>query len=300
MEEIMLDTRTSTKLACCIALVLGATTLAAQQSSTSSGRKRGDLDQIRKVSTLIGTEVMNTSNSKIAVVRDLAFSPEGAILYVILGYGGVAGVGETYTAAPFDSLGVNHDNGKWAVNLDMTSEDLKKAPAMKSENCRELTDAQWIARVAQFFRPRAGSQEDPRQSDRPAQQERRAVERVLLAKQISGAKFKNNQLEDMGKVEHLLLDRRYQVVFAIIGRGGVLGIGQSYIPVPWSKLGFNFDRDARAIAVIIDASKDQLDKAPLVKGDNYATLLAPGFGEQVRHYFGVNQDKQAGDDAKGG
>ena len=60
----MLDTRTSTKLACCIALVFGATTLAAQQSSTSSGRERGDLDQIRKVSTLIGTEVMNTSISR--------------------------------------------------------------------------------------------------------------------------------------------------------------------------------------------------------------------------------------------
>jgi hypothetical protein len=287
MEEIMLDTRTSMKLACCIALVLGATTLVAQQSSsTSSGRERGDLDRIRKVSTLIGTEVMNTSNSKIAVVRDLALSPDGAVLYVILGYGGVAGVGETYTAAPFDSLGFNQVNGKWAVNLDMTSEDLKKAPAMKSENCRELTDAQWIARVAQFFRPRAGSQVDSRQGDRPAQQERRAVERVLLAKQISGAKFKNNQLEDMGKVENLLLDRRYQAVFAIIGRGGVLGIGQSNIPVPWSKLGFSFDRDARANAVIIEASKDQLDKAPLVKGDNYATLLAPGFAEQVRQHFG--------------
>ena len=38
-----------------------------------------------------------------------------------------------------------------------------------------------------------------------------------------------------------------RAVFAIIRQGGVLGIGESFIPVPWSKLGFNVHRDANAV-----------------------------------------------------
>ena len=269
----MLNARTFTKLGCSIAVVLCTTALTAQQSTTSPREERGDLDAIRKVSTLIGTDVMNSSSSKIAVLRDLAFSPDGAALYVVLGCGGIAGVGETYTAAPLDALGIHNDNGKWAVDLNMTAEDLKKAPAMKSENCRELTDAQWIARCNQFFRARAASQGTAQAGERRSRPEPQEVQRVLLATKVRSAKLKNNQNVDLGKVEDLLLDRNYRVVFAIIGQGGVLGVGEHYIPVPWSTLSLSINRDANAVAAMINASKDQLEKAPLVKGDSYATLL---------------------------
>lgn len=285
----MLDTRTFKKFVCCIAVLLTATTVVAQQDTTSRRREPGDLDAIRKVSTLVGTDVMNSPNSKIAVVRDLVLSPDGTVLYAVLGWGGLAGVAETYTAAPFDALGVRNDDGKWAVNLDMTAEDLKKAPAMQSENCRELMDTQWVARIDQFFRPHAGAQENAQTSDHPVRRERQAVQRVLLATKIRSAKVKNGQNVDMGTVEELLLDRNYRAVFAIVGQGGVLGIGENFIPVPWSKLAFTVNREGNGISAMIDATKDQLEKAPLVKGSNYATLLAPGFAEAVRRYFGVKQ-----------
>ena len=172
----MLGIRTVSKLVCCIAAISSPTTCMAQQVATSPPRQRGDLDAIRKVSTLIGTEVMNSSNARIATVRDLAFAPDGGVCFVILGYGGVAGVGETYTAAPLDATFVRQDNGKWAVDLDMPAEDLKKAPAMQSENCRELTDTKWVALVDQFFRPPTAGERNPeerahlraRASGRPA------------------------------------------------------------------------------------------------------------------------------------
>jgi hypothetical protein len=75
------------------------------------------------------------------------------------------------------------------------------------------------------------------------------------------------------------------VAFAIVGRGGVLGVGEHYIPVPWSKLGLSINPENSAIAVSLDATKAQLEKAPLIKGDNYATLLAPGFADEVRRFF---------------
>ena len=157
----MLDTKTKAKFTCLAAVELSFATLSAGQTSTQDARKPGDLDRIRKVSTLIGTGVMNHTNTRIAVVRDLAFSREGAALYVLLGWGGVAGVGESYTAMPFDLLGIRHDDGKWAVNLDMTADDLKKAPVIKSENYRELWDPQWIARLNQLVHVRGESAHTP-------------------------------------------------------------------------------------------------------------------------------------------
>jgi hypothetical protein len=270
-----------------MALALDTAALAAQRRSTPTSGERGDLDEIRGVSALIGTHVMNRANTKVADLRDLVLSPGGDVLYAVLGRGGVGGIGETDTAAPFDALEVRHADGKWAVNLDMTADDLKKAPTIQSKNYRELTDPQWVARIRQFFRPRGESKAQAEEGTGPAQRERRADEWVLLATKIRDARLKNPQNEDLGKVEDLLLDRMHRVAFLIVGRGGVLGVGEHYIPVPWSELSLGYNQETAAVTVSIDATRAQLEKAPLVKGDNYATLLAPGFADEVRHYFGA-------------
>jgi hypothetical protein len=159
-------------------------------------------------------------------------------------------------------------------HLDRTFEDLKKAPTIQSDNYRELTDPQWIDRSHEVFCPRDAPK------DRP-------VEWVLQASKIRSAKLKNPQNEDLGKMDDLLLDRALHVAFVIVGRGGVLGIGEQYIPVPWSKVGLGTNQETGAVTVSLDATKAQLEKAPVIKGDNYATLLAPGFADQVRRYFGA-------------
>jgi len=287
VEEAMLDTRMTVKLACCLALAIGTAAMAAQQRTTPAPEERGDLDAIRKVSTLIGTQVVNRANTRVAHLRDLVLSPGGDVLYVVLGYGGVGGVGETDTAAPLDALEIRQADGKWAVVLDMTADDLKKAPTIRSENYRELTDPQWAARVHQFFRPRDESRARPEEGAGSANRPPRAVEWVLLATKIRGSTLKNPQNEDLGKIEDLLLNRRYRVAFLIVGRGGALSIGEHYIPVPWSRLGLTTNPQTAAVTVSIDATKDQLEKAPLVKGGDYATLMDPGFADEVRHYFGT-------------
>ena len=289
----MFDTTTIGKLACCLAVSLGTASVAAQQPTTAAQRKPGDLDKIRKVSTLIGANIMNHTNTKIANLRDLALSREGAIVYAIVGFGGVAGVAESYTAIPYELLGVRSDDGKWAVNLDMTADDLKSAPMIKSENYRELLDPSWIARVDQFVQARGDSQHHPRRTEKAEKRPLQIVGRVLLATKIRNATLQNNKNQDLGKVEDLLLDRADRVVFVIIGRGGVLGIGENYIPIPWSVLGIGENRENAAVTVAIDATKAKLEMAPLVKGDNYATLLAPGFADQVREYFGVTTKETA-------
>ena len=274
LEEIMFDTTTIGKLACCLAVSLGTATVAAQQPTTAAQRKPGDLDKIRKISTLIGANIMNHTNTKIANLRDLALARRSAIVYAIVGFGGVAGVAESYTAIPYELLGVRSDDGKWAVNLDLTPDDLKSAPMIKSENYRELLDRRGSPGSTSSSSPTAPLSTIPSGRRRPISGPIKSSNASCWRRKIRNATLKNNKNQELGKVEDLLLDRADRVAFVIIGRGGVLGIGENYIPIPWSVLGIGENRENAAVTVAIDATKAKLEMAPIVKGDNYATLLA--------------------------
>jgi hypothetical protein len=61
----------------------------------------------------------------------------------------------------------------------------------------------------------------------------------------------------------------------------------NYIPIPWARFGLTYNREDAAVTVTIDDTKEHLERAAIVKGDNYETMLAPGFADEVRHDFGV-------------
>lgn len=272
-----------TSIACLALLAAGAAGPARAQQTTAERGGRAELDEIRRLSVLRKAEVLNQANEKIAGVTDLMISPDGKIHYAILGVGGLVGIGTKYTAIPWDRLDARHVNGKWAVNLPMTKEALEKAPMFESDNYRELSSPQYVARVREFFAAHGSA--NARDKDAAATSNDGPTA-LLRASKIVGAKLRNARDESLGSVDDLLLDRSSRVVFAIVGHGGVLGIGENYIPVPWDRLKFSQRPDDAGIVAAIDATKDQIEKAPLVKGDNYATLLAPGFTDQVHRYFG--------------
>jgi len=274
-------------IAGCALFSVGSLAQAARQADASSGSSHAIFDGVRKVSGLLRTHAVNRANENIANVSDVVLDPDGTVRYVILSHGGVAGIGAKYTAIPWDGLNVRHVDGKWAVDLDMTKDALARAPTFQQEHYKDLADPGFVRRIHEFFRPRAESQASS--ADRKGQQQ--GLPMVLRASKILGAKLKDQRNENSGSVEDLLLDRNHRVGFAIVGRGGILGIGENYIPVPWSKLRLNYDRESTGVTAQIDASREQLEKAPLVKGDTFATMLAPGFVEQVYRYFGVQPSK---------
>ncbi len=276
---------------CGILLASGASAWAIAQQRGAEQGSRTDLDEIRKVSTLLKSDVLNKANEKIASVTDLILLSDGRIDYAILGVGGLAGIGTKYTAVPWSDLNVKHLHGKWAVDLDMTKDALEKAPKLQDDNYKELANPQWVERIHQFFGARgAGVSGSTRETGREGRSPN-AHQIVLRASKILDATLKNSRDENLGKVEDLLLDRNWRAAFAIIGHGGVLGIGENYIPIPWSKLRLNYRPEDTKVVAVTDATKDQLEKAPLVKGDSYATMLAPGFTSQVYRYFGMESPR---------
>jgi sporulation protein YlmC with PRC-barrel domain len=63
----------------------------------------------------------------------------------------------------------------------------------------------------------------------------------------------------IGEVKDIVLDKTSNnIMFAVVGFGGLLGIGEKYHPVPWSELDYAKDRDG----YIVNLTKEQLQAAP--------------------------------------
>jgi len=63
----------------------------------------------------------------------------------------------------------------------------------------------------------------------------------------------------IGKIEDLILDKTDNaIMFAVVGFGGVLGMGEKFHPVPWSTLDF----DPQFDAYVVPFSKEDLEAGP--------------------------------------
>jgi sporulation protein YlmC with PRC-barrel domain len=82
---------------------------------------------------------------------------------------------------------------------------------------------------------------------------------AIRASRVIGTDVKDNGGNVIGKIEDLILDKTDNaIMFAVVGFGGVLGMGEKFHPVPWSVLDF----DPEFNAYVVPLSKEELEAAP--------------------------------------
>jgi sporulation protein YlmC with PRC-barrel domain len=82
---------------------------------------------------------------------------------------------------------------------------------------------------------------------------------AILASRVKGTAVYNNAGDRIGTVEDIVLDKKSnQIMFAALGFGGLLGIGEKYYPVPWSMLNYSEDKGG----YVVPLDKSNIDKAP--------------------------------------
>lgn len=83
--------------------------------------------------------------------------------------------------------------------------------------------------------------------------------RAIAASKVQGTPVYNTAGESIGQVEDLVLDKTSNnIMFAVLGFGGFLGMGEKYHPIPWSVLTYDEDKGG----YIVPYSKDVLKNAP--------------------------------------
>jgi len=110
-----------------------------------------------------------------------------------------------------------------------------------------------------------------------------------LTSQFIGQPISNNAGESIGNVSDLLFDKSGRIVNVVIGVGGILGIGEKSVAVPFTALSVTADADGKRV-VKIPLSKDQLKAAPDFKATEKTVYMrAREKGGEVRP--GAPKDK---------
>ena len=109
------------------------------------------------------------------------------------------------------------------------------------------------------------------------------MQRVLPADSLTGDKVVNRQKEDLGTVQHLMIDLdKGRVAYAVLSFGGVLGFGDKLFAIPWSAL--KLDTEERQF--ILDVDKKLLEGAPGFDKDHWPNMADRAWDAELSKHYG--------------
>jgi sporulation protein YlmC with PRC-barrel domain len=82
---------------------------------------------------------------------------------------------------------------------------------------------------------------------------------AIRAKKVIGTAVKNPSGKKIGVIEDMVLDKQSNnIMFAVVGFGGFLGVKEKFHPIPWEALDYDETQDG----YLVNYSKEQLEAAP--------------------------------------
>jgi len=110
------------------------------------------------------------------------------------------------------------------------------------------------------------------------------MQSILAADTLTGATVVNRQKEDLGKIEHPMIDvEKGRIAYAVLSFGGFLGMGDKLFAIPWSALQVGTaDRQ-----LILDVDKKLLEHAPGFNKAHWPNMADRAWGAEISTYYGA-------------
>jgi hypothetical protein len=106
---------------------------------------------------------------------------------------------------------------------------------------------------------------------------------LIASDRVEGTAVYNREGEKLGTISRFMVGKRSgRVEYAVMGFGGLFGMGERDYPLPWDVLDYEPDKGG----YVVDLDKDQLEKAPSFERGTEPTYNRD-YGEQVYTYYGV-------------
>jgi sporulation protein YlmC with PRC-barrel domain len=118
------------------------------------------------------------------------------------------------------------------------------------------------AAFAQSDRSPGSTPAPSRGADKAPRDAFKAPDGVMESSKIIGTKVRDAAGKNLGEIDQILVDSKTgKVTHAVIGRGGLLGVGETKVVVPWSEVNLKADVDNRD-RLMVTMEQSMLDAAP--------------------------------------
>ncbi|MDO8906786.1 PRC-barrel domain-containing protein [Hydrogenophaga sp.] len=113
-------------------------------------RNRGPGPYLMGADTLLGNDVVNTSNENLGDIKEIMLDMRtGHVSYAVLSFGGFLGMGEKLFAVPWDALKLDTVNKNFV--LDASKDRLENAPGFDKNDWPDMADTTWEKGVHEFY-----------------------------------------------------------------------------------------------------------------------------------------------------
>src|ERR1017187_6030571 len=113
----------------------------------------------------------------------------------------------------------------------------------------------------------------------------RWMQSVVASDTLTGDKVVNRQKEDLGTIEHLMIDvKKGRLAYAVLSFGGFLGMGDKLFAIPWGALAVDTSEEQ----FILDIDRKVLEGAPGFDKAHWPNMADRAWGEELCTYYGLS------------
>jgi hypothetical protein len=105
---------------------------------------------------------------------------------------------------------------------------------------------------------------------------------LVKSKEVVGVNVTNNNNDDLGKIEEIVLQKvEGNVVYVVLNSGSFLGLGGKLFALPWKSIHYDNDKES----FILDVDIEDLKNAPGFDKDHWPNMADETWAQTITEFY---------------